>query len=171
ELFSFRDGSPGLLFAFRHRGQIVVRSKGQGDSPMRHGRLRLELRCPRKQTRGLVVVEAKDQRQPLVEKFLGQRRVSRYRVDMIPQPFQQFSRLRRLMFVMVVLGLRIRAGGKQQHNEFDLNTSHSCVSFRATTWQYEGQTLSRRTSLGTPKRRMRYRRDAASVVKGTSASD
>ncbi len=74
---------------------------------MWHRRLRVQFRRSRKQARGLVMVEAKDQRQPLIEELLGQRRLSRNRVTVISQPFQQLCRLRRLGFMMMMLSLSV----------------------------------------------------------------
>ena len=138
---------------------------------MWHRRHRVQFRRSRKQSRGLVMVEAKDQRQPLIEELLGQRRLSRNRVTVISQSFQQLCRLRRLGFMMMMLSLerKSRQPATRQSVWFELFSF--VVLLSETHWQYRFQTTSLAQPVGKLRKKMSLAASNASALSRFSAID
>ena len=88
-----------VLVAVGIGGIVVVWSHGFGDAPIGHGQLGIKFGGVLERTRGLVVIKAINEPQPLVEELLGLRVVCGDWMMKIPQASDQRD------------GVRLRVGG------------------------------------------------------------
>ncbi len=106
---SFLDGVVrGGRARLGHLGVVVVRADGEREPPVRHGRRGIELRGAAEVPGGLVVVEAVEKREALVEVLLRLRVLRLDGVAMAPHPRLDLGRRHGRSGAVVVLGGRGR---------------------------------------------------------------
>ena len=103
-----------------HRSIVVVRSGGEGDTPVRHCRFRIELCGALEVARGFVVIESVEKRQSLVEVTLRFGAFGRDRVMVVAQSRVQLRDFGRLIAMLV---LRCRRGKRKSQNEKRLSSN------------------------------------------------